>query len=220
MRRELRAALAVGVGVLVVSAVLGVAWGFLAPAERLVVVADGRGAPLTGESMHRFDALAIFVCLGAGLGVVSAAAAWRARSVRGPLVLLALLAGSLAGAYAMSDIGELVAEVRNPRPDDPLVGSIVTLPAEVEAWQALLIQPLVAGLVVLFLAALSTAEDLGTGFAGPFGESRPVREHDERADHPDPAYPADQGSPLDPAPPPVQAAPQDSGWSRPAAPER
>ncbi|MFC8044970.1 DUF2567 domain-containing protein [Nocardia sp. NPDC057353] len=206
MRRELRAALAVGVGVLVVGALLGVAWGFLAPAERLIVVADGRGAPLTGESMHRFDALAIFVCLGAGLGLVSAAAAWRARSVRGPLLLVALLLGSFAGAYAMADIGELVAEMRNPRPDDPLVGQIVTLPAEVEAWQALLIQPLLAGLVFLFLAALSTAEDLGTGFTGPFGESRPVR-----AAEPEPEPAVYTPYPQDTAP--------DPRWSRPGPSE-
>ncbi|MFC8528553.1 DUF2567 domain-containing protein [Nocardia sp. NPDC057227] len=218
MRRELRGALAIGVGVLVAGALLGVAWGFLAPAERLVVVTDGRGAPLTGESLHRFDALAIFVCLGAGLGLVSAAAAWRARSVRGPLVLLALLLGSAAGAYAMADIGELVAEVRNPRPDDPIVGQIVTLPAEVEAWQALLIQPLLAGLVVLFLAALSTAEDLGTGFTGPFGESKPVGAVEADPDHPAAeAYPA---YPLGSEPCPASPELPDSGWSRQGSSER
>ncbi|UGT60772.1 DUF2567 domain-containing protein [Nocardia asteroides] len=214
MRRELRGALAIAVGVLVAGALLGVAWGFLAPAERLVVVTDGRGAPLTGESLHRFDALAIFVCFGAGLGLVSAVAAWRARSVRGPLVLLALLLGSAAGAYAMADIGELVAEVRNPRPDDPVVGQIVTLPAEVEAWQALLIQPLLAGLVVLFLAALSTAEDLGTGFTGPFGESEPVLKAGA-----DPDRPAAEAYSLG-SEHPVRTAQPDSGWSRPGSPER
>ncbi|MFC3965912.1 DUF2567 domain-containing protein [Nocardia jiangsuensis] len=217
MRRELRAALAIAVGALVAGALLGVAWGFLAPAERLVVVTDGRGAPLTGESLHRFDALAIFVCFGAGLGLVSAVAVWRARSVRGPLALLALLLGSAAGAYAMADIGELVAEVRNPRPDDPIVGQIVTLPAEVEAWQALLIQPLLAGLVVLFLAALSTAEDLGTGFTGPFGESKPVG-----AAGADPGHPAAEAYPAYPlgSEPPASPAQPDSGWSRPGLSER
>lgn len=193
MRREARAAITAGIGVVVLSVLLGIGWGLLAPAERLLVVSEGRGAPLTGESMHRFDALALFLCAGAGLGTVSAAAVWRARPVRGPIVLAGLLLGSVVGACLMAVAGEFVARVRNPRPDDPAVGQLVTLPATVDAWQALLVQPLVALLIVLFCAALSSAEDLGTGYLGAFGARRPLA--DERHGSAEPYPPWTGGTP-------------------------
>ncbi len=175
VRREAATALLVVAGVVVVSLLVGALWGVLAPTEQLLVTQPGRGTGLTGESAHQFDAVAIFVCFGAVTGLLSAVAAWRLlRPVRGPLLQLGLLTGSLIGAYAMAWCGETVAELRHPRAEDPAVGSIVTLPTEVGTDLALLVQPLIASLVVLFLAALSTAEDLGTGYLGPFGHARPT----------------------------------------------
>jgi hypothetical protein len=174
-RREVRAALLIVVALLIVSALGGVVWGFLAPTEQLFVLKPGKGSTLTGESVHQFDALAIFVCIGAVTGVLSALGAWRRRAARGPLLLLGLLIGSIAGAFVMSKVGEQVMEWQHPRPHNPPVGQIVVVPVDVGSWLALIVQPLFAALVVLFLAALSPSADLGTGFAGPFGESRPVR---------------------------------------------
>ncbi|MFQ6331316.1 DUF2567 domain-containing protein [Nocardia sp. CWNU-33] len=174
MRREVRAAVVVGVAVLLLSVLGGVVWGWLAPTEQLLVVQPGRGSTLTGESVHQFDALAIFVCIGAVTGVLSAVGAWRWRAVRGPIVQVGLLAGSLAGAFAMSWVGEQLTRWQHPRPHDPPVGQIVVLPTEVSSWLALIVQPLLASLVVLFVAALYPSDDLGTGFSGLFGKSRPV----------------------------------------------
>ncbi|PXX62412.1 uncharacterized protein DUF2567 [Nocardia tenerifensis] len=184
-RREARAAAVVAVAVIVVSALGGVVWGLLAPTEQLFVVEPGRGAVLTGESVHQFDAVAMFVCFGAVLGVLSAVATWRWRAARGPLLQLGLLAGSLIGAVVMARLGEQVAQWSHPRPHDPPIGQIVELPTEVGTWLALIVQPLFASLLVLFLSALNTREDLGADTAagfpdpaatfGPFGaESYPA----------------------------------------------
>ncbi|MER7454755.1 DUF2567 domain-containing protein [Nocardia beijingensis] len=162
-RDEVRAAAVVAVAVVVASALAGVGWGLLAPTERLLVVEPGRGVALTGESAHQFDALALFVLVGAVLGLLGALAVWRWRSARGPLLQLGLLVGSGAGAVVLARVGEQVAEWSHPRPHDPPVGQIVTLPIDLGSDLALIVQPLIASLVMLFLAALSTSEDLGSG---------------------------------------------------------
>ncbi|MFE9579672.1 DUF2567 domain-containing protein [Nocardia sp. NPDC006044] len=173
-KSALRAAVVVAVAVIVVSALGGVGWGLLAPTEQLFVVEPGRGAVLTGESVHQFDAVAMFVCFGAVAGVLSAVATWRWRSQRGPLLQLGLLAGSLIGAVVMARLGEQVAEWYHPRPHDPPVGQIVELPTEVGTWLALIVQPLLASLLVLFFAALNSSEDLGTGTAVAAGTYDPA----------------------------------------------
>ncbi|MGQ4617108.1 DUF2567 domain-containing protein [Nocardia sp. R7R-8] len=163
LRGEVRAAAVVVVAVVAVSALAGVGWGLLAPTERLLVVEPGRGVALTGESTHQFDALALFVLAGGILGLLCALAVWRRRSARGPLLQLGLLIGSGVGAVAMARVGEQVAEWSHPRPHDPPVGQIVTLPIELGSDLALIVQPLIASFVMLLLAALSTSEDLGSG---------------------------------------------------------
>lgn len=174
VKREVRAAAVVFAVLSVVSALAGVLWAFLAPVEQLLVVEPDRGAALTGESVHRFDGVAIFVLFGVVTAVLSAAAAWRWRRVRGPVLLLGLLAGSALGALLMKWVGEAVAEQLHTRPADPAVHSIVEFAPTVEGWPALIVQPLVAVLVVLILAALSTSDDLGSGQLLPFGGQPPT----------------------------------------------
>ncbi|MEU4812550.1 DUF2567 domain-containing protein [Nocardia fluminea] len=183
LRREV-----VGVGivmavVLVASAAAGVVWGLLAPTERLRVTQPGRAAVLTGESLHLFDAVGMFLCFGAVVAVLSAAGAWRVRTTRGPALVLGMLFASGLGAVLMMWIGEWVAGVRHPRPDDPAVGQIVALPAEVGTDLALLIQPFLAALVLLFLAALHPAVDLHSGAAGLLGDLRPADSDADSGDY-------------------------------------
>ncbi|WP_282785655.1 MULTISPECIES: DUF2567 domain-containing protein [unclassified Nocardia] len=175
LRRERRAAALVVAGVTAVSAMAAMVWAFLAPAERLVVVEPDRGAVLTGESAHQFDALAVFVLVGMVTGVLTATGTWRWRRVRGPILLAGLVIGSLLGAFVMRLVGEAAAEVLYPRPENPPVGSIVELAPTVPAWQALIAQPLVATLLVLIWSALSVADDLGSGQFQPFGGEAPRR---------------------------------------------
>ncbi|GGN96306.1 DUF2567 domain-containing protein [Nocardia rhizosphaerihabitans] len=174
LRRELIGVGVVAAVVLAVSAAAGVAWGLLAPTERLRVTQPGRAAVLTGESLHLFDAVGMFLCLGAVVAVLSAVAAWRVRIVRGPLLVVGILLASGLGAAVMMWVGEGFAELRHPRPDDPAVGQIVALPAEVGTDLALLVQPFLAALVLLFLAALHPRTDLGSGTAGLLGDLRPA----------------------------------------------
>ncbi|MFF2088160.1 DUF2567 domain-containing protein [Nocardia sp. NPDC058176] len=182
LRRELIGVGVVAAVVLVASAVAGVAWGVLAPTERLRVTRPGRAAALTGESMHLFDAVGMFLCLGAAVAVLTAVAAWRVRVVRGPALVLGIVLASGLGAALMMWIGEAVAAGRHPRPADPAVGEIVALPAELGTPLALVVQPFLAALVLLFLAALHPRTDLGSGAAGLLGDLRP--REDDPAGHP------------------------------------
>ncbi|WP_433579039.1 DUF2567 domain-containing protein [Nocardia brasiliensis] len=184
---EVRGAAAIALLVMLTSALVGVLWGMVAPTEQLFVVEQGRGAVLTGESAHQFDAVAMFVCFGAVTGLLTAIAAWRRRVLRGPLLQIGLLVGSLLGAVVMAKLGEQVTEWAHPRPHDPPIGQIVELPSEMGSWLALIVQPLVASLIVLFCAALSPSEDLGTG-TGPARATAPLGSFGA------PAYPAGDAS--------------------------
>lgn len=175
VRGEAAAALLVAAVVVAVSLVVGVLWGLVSPTEQLVVTQPGRGSALIGESLHQFDAVAIFVCFGAVTGLLAAVAAWRLlRRVRGPLLQSGVLSGSLVGAYAMAWSGETVGDLLHPRADDPAIGTIVTLSPGLGTDLALLVQPLVASLVVLFFSALSASDDLGTGYLSALGHAVPT----------------------------------------------
>ncbi|MFF5036844.1 DUF2567 domain-containing protein [Nocardia salmonicida] len=174
LRREVVGVGIVVAAVLVASVAAGVVWGLLAPTERLRVTQPGRAAVLTGESLHLFDAVGMFLCIGAVVAVLSAVGAWRVRITRGPALVLGMLVASGLGAALMMWIGEWVAGVRHPRPDDPAIGQIIALPAEVGTDLALLVQPFLAALVLLFLAALHPSVDLGSGAGGLLGDLRPA----------------------------------------------
>lgn len=178
-RAEVLAALRVALAVLVVSAVVGVLWALLAPPEHWVVVDPNHRSTLPGESTHRFDAVALFLGFAAATGLLTALAVWRLLQwARGPLLVAGLLIGSLLGAAVMVVVGEQAAHWRFPRPVHPVVHSVVNVPPSVDttsgqlsgytlsivhAGPALVVQPLLAALVLVVAAALSTSEDLHTG---------------------------------------------------------
>ena len=107
--------------VVLLGIVVGIVWGVLTPGLRGVVVAPGRAGLLSGSTVHRFDAIAIFACLCAVYGVAAALGQWMVarspadrafvRSARGTIVLvIATIAGSALGAW----IGGLIAHARYP----------------------------------------------------------------------------------------------------------
>ncbi|KAA0021032.1 DUF2567 domain-containing protein [Antrihabitans cavernicola] len=163
MRAEVKAAARVVVGCAVAGALGGVVWGLLAPAEHLLVVTENRGAALTGESAHQFDAIAIFVCIAAFLGLISAVASWQWRSMRGPLLFLGLLIGSAIGASIMAGVGEGVAKLRFPHVDSPVVDTVIAIAPGIGTLLTLIVQPLVASFVILVIASVNPLDDLGTG---------------------------------------------------------
>ncbi|WP_169914805.1 DUF2567 domain-containing protein [Rhodococcoides yunnanense] len=149
------AAVSAGIGV-----IGGVVWALCAPAEQFVVVAPGQGAALTGESLHRFDSLALLACISVIVGVVLPVAFWTWRSRRGPVLYLGLLIGTVVGSAITVGLGVWIAGLVHSRPDDPEVGSVVAVAPGMESPLVLTITPLVMSLVVVLLAAMNPHDNL------------------------------------------------------------
>jgi hypothetical protein len=160
-RIRLRSAAGIVCGTVVASALVGAIWGVLAPAEHLLVVAPDRGVTLTGESVHRFDAIGMFACAGLVVGILAAVAAWTARRSRGPVAVTAVLAGNIVGAGVMALAGLGVAALRFPGDDVSTPGTIVATAPGIGTLLVLVFQPLAACVVTLVLAALNPFDDLG-----------------------------------------------------------
>jgi hypothetical protein len=146
--------------IVLVSALAGVVWGFVAPAEHLVVVEQGGAVLLTGESNHRFDALAVFVCIGFALGFVTSILTWFVRELRGPRPTVLIVGSSIVGAIACAGAGLGVAALTHARPSDPAVGEIIPFAPGLSTPLALLAQPLAAAVMILVMAVLSSSDDL------------------------------------------------------------
>lgn len=179
LRAELLPALSVLSTVCLLGLPLGWLWSRLAPAERGVLLGDGGFAPLPGESAHRFDALAVFVLLGLGVGVVTGTAAWLLRRHRGPAVLLAVVAGSALAAWLAMRTGSAFAAARYgealaaARP-----GTVVTHPPRLDSMWALIAQPFGAAMAYVAAVAWNRHDDLGRELSrsagGPGAESPPT----------------------------------------------
>jgi hypothetical protein len=161
-RDQTRAALWALLGVVLLGVLGGVVWGLIAPAEQFLVVSPGRGLPLTDESDHEFDALAIFLCLGGIVGAVSIVAAWQWRRLRGPILFAGTLAGTVVGGAAMWLVGEQVARWRHPRQHNPPLHHVVTLAPAVGSGAALWAALFAAAVVLAVLVILSPSDDLGS----------------------------------------------------------
>lgn len=173
-RPEVRAAARIVVALVAVSALGGAVWGLLAPAEHFLVTTNG-AASLTSESLHRFDAVALLLCIGLIVGVLSAVAVWLWRTVRGPIVLAGLLIGSAVGAATMALVGLAVTNLRYPPLDNVEVGQIVSATPALGTPMALVLQPFAAAMVYLILVSLSPRDDLGVaGSAAADAESTPA----------------------------------------------
>lgn len=158
---KLGASIVAACSIVVVSGVIGVVWGLLAPAEHDLVLSPEQTVPLTGESLHRFDATAMFACAGLIVGIVSAAGVWAFRRSRGPLTFGGVVVGSAAGAALMAAVGMGVAALRFPEPSAAQPGEVIALAPGVGTVVVLVFQPLAACLVTLTLAALNPYDDLG-----------------------------------------------------------
>ncbi len=129
----------------------------------MLVIAEDRGVVLTTESLHRFDAVAIFLGVVLVLGVLSAVVVWGMRRSRGPGAVTALVLGSTLSAGVAALVGMGVARLRFPAVESPAIGSIIAAAPGLSTPMVLIVQPLAAALVYLLLVSLSPHDDLGFG---------------------------------------------------------
>jgi hypothetical protein len=162
VRADLLPAFSVASLISLVGLPVGWLWALLAPPQRMrVVTRDGRLVPLTAESWHRFDGLAIFLLLGLVTGLLIGVVVWLLRARRGPVMLLGTVLGSLLSAWLAMRMGVAFAEGRYPVPDPLELGEVVELAPVLETAWALVAQPLTAAFAYGTLAAWNARDDLG-----------------------------------------------------------
>jgi hypothetical protein len=159
-RADLPSALGVLCGVALLGIPLGAIWAWLAPAQRVLAIKGGRLVPVAAESYHRYDDLAVFLLIGFGAGLLIGVATWLLRARRGPVILLAVVAGSLLSAWLAARTGLAFAGWHYPMPAQPQVGAILTQSPRLESVWAVVAQPLAASLAYGTAAAWSGADDL------------------------------------------------------------
>jgi hypothetical protein len=168
IRDDLRPAVRILLLVALLGIPLGLLWSWLAPPEIVTVLIDpsaGRVGvlPLTGQSAHRFDGMAIFLLLGTATGVLTGAALWLLRQRRGPVVLVAAVLGSLAAAWLAMRVGLWLVQWRYPGPAGAQHGDVVARPPVLESAWVLVAQPLGVALAYSLAAAWNGTDDLGRG---------------------------------------------------------
>ena len=139
---------------------VGWLWSRLAPPQRETVV-DGGTVPLPVESYHRFDDLAVFTVLCLGFGVVTGVGAWFLRERRGPVIIVAIVLGSVVAAWLAIKVGVGWAEGRYPAPTTSKIGDNFDKAPRIESYWAILCWPLTAALAYGALAAWNGRDDLG-----------------------------------------------------------
>ncbi|OZM70501.1 hypothetical protein CFN78_25420 [Amycolatopsis antarctica] len=140
---------------------LGWLWSRLAPPQRVRILAEPPPVPLQLESWHRFDDLVIFLLLGLAAGVLTGVAVWLLRERRGPVILIAAVAGSLIASWLGARMGLTFADSLYAVAAQPQLGDVVEQAPRLESGWTLLAQPLAAALVYGVLAAWNGNDDLG-----------------------------------------------------------
>lgn len=161
IKRDLLPAVSVLSTVTLLGLAVGWVWSLLAPPQRKVITQDGQPASLTDESYHRFDALVIFMLLCLAAGIVTGVAVWYLRERRGPVVMLAAIAGGALGGWLAKSVGLSWAEGRWPAPASVKPLDIVSVAPVLESAWGVLLWPLMTALAYGVLAAMNGMDDLG-----------------------------------------------------------
>ena len=158
-RPELRAAGVVAVVLVVVGALLGLLWEAISPRTKGIVFIPHGIVAEESESLIAADGR--FLVLTCAAGLLAALAAWSWRSVRGPVIAVALALGGFLGALCTDLVGRAVGGGH----DDGPVNRVLTLPLSVHARGLLLVEALVALLVYGAFAVFARHDDLNVGDA-------------------------------------------------------
>jgi hypothetical protein len=161
VKADLLPALSVLSTVSLLGLAIGWLWSRLAPPQRKLIYTDGTPVPLTDESYHRFDALVTFMFLALAAGLVVGVAVWYLRERRGPVVMLAAVAGGVLGGWLAMSVGTAWGEGRWPAPASVEVGDLVSYAPVLESSWILLAWPLMTALAYGVLAAMNGMDDLG-----------------------------------------------------------
>ncbi|TDV46258.1 DUF2567 domain-containing protein [Actinophytocola oryzae] len=161
VKRDLLPAISILSTVALLGLAVGWLWSRLAPPQRKVITQDGQAASLTDESYHRFDDLVIFMLLCLAAGIVAGVAVWYLRERRGPVVMLAAVAGGALGGWLAMAVGRAWADGRWPMPKSVKPLDIVSVSPVLESSWGLLLWPLMTALAYGVLAAMNGMDDLG-----------------------------------------------------------
>ena len=161
VKRDLLPAISVLSTVALLGLAVGWLWSRLAPPQRKVITQDGQAASLTDESYHRFDDLVIFMLLCVAAGIVTGVAVWFLRERRGPVIMLAAVAGSAVGGWLAQAVGKSWAASHWPVPQNVKPLDIVSVAPVLESAWGLMLWPLLTALTYGVLAAMNGMDDLG-----------------------------------------------------------
>ncbi|SDQ42151.1 DUF2567 domain-containing protein [Actinopolyspora saharensis] len=140
---------------------LGWIWARLAPPQESTLSADGELVPVLVESYHEFDGLAIFLLVSLSAGVLTAAALWLLRGRRGPVLLIAAVAGSVLAGWLGTRMGTSIVAGMYPMPQQVSPGDVVEVAPGIDTPAAWLTQPLAVAFVYGLLASWNGLDGLG-----------------------------------------------------------
>ncbi len=168
-RSDFRSAALIVVVLAVAGALLGLIWQDISPRTKGFVYLPNAIIPQENESLVATDGR--FVLLTAAVGVVVAVAAWLHRSSRGPVVAVALAAGSLLGAL----LTEVVGQATGGGESGGALNATITMQVSVHARGLLFVEAVLALLIYEMCVVFSKRDDLGrAGDVGYAGASLPA----------------------------------------------
>jgi hypothetical protein len=161
-RRELVAAGTVLAGLAALGVPVALLWAALSPRLAFRVTRPGYALPVIPEAEEYIAADGRFALLTLGAGVLAGLVCWWSRRARGPVLVLALAVGGLAGALVAWRLGAVFAPGYKPA-DLQVVDRIVRQPLQLGARAALVVEPIAAVVVYLLAVVFANRHDLGRG---------------------------------------------------------
>jgi hypothetical protein len=169
-RRSLAAGVGVAVAVMVLGVLLGLLWGWLAPAVPVIKLADGSVVVNDPAPEQYIAADGWFTLLGLGFGLIVTIGSWLAlRRDRGPFLLLGIVGGAfVAGRWVAPAVGEFLGrDAYREWRETAAQGATYLAPPELQSLGPKLVPAFIAAVVLTLLAGWSNDPDLDQPGAQP-----------------------------------------------------